>query len=114
MSRRDKISALLESSTFPGEREAARRALQRQHDTADVSVFPQFCPQPVGGPEWQHEIQKWTAMLQFCTSHLGTPGLSNAEIVLIRNWTKSRGDPWQAGARDLMKVYEKLKKQVVQ
>jgi hypothetical protein len=105
MSRLDKIRALL-NSPFDGEREAAQAALARAGDDHDERPIE-------GTPEWQIALNEWVAKLNFCSANLGSPCLSNEEIALVRNWTKSRGDPWLPGARDLLKIHEKLRKQHV-
>lgn len=98
--RRKKIEALLHSPVA-GEREAARAALAR---------LPLSDDRPAHATrEWHAAIQEWCRKLEFCVSRLGSPLLSNAEIVLIRNWSKGRGDPWAPGSEQVMAVYRKLK-----
>ena len=96
--RREKIAALLQSPVA-GERDAARAALNRLED--DRPAY--------GTTKWHAAIQEWCRKLEFCVSRLGNPLLSDAEIVLIRNWGKARGDPWEPGAEQMMAVYRKLK-----
>ena len=96
--RREKIAALLQSPVA-GERDAARAALDRLED--DRPAY--------GTTEWHTAIQEWCRKLEFCVSRLGSPLLLTAEIVLIRNWSKARGEPWAPGADQMMAVYRKLK-----
>lgn len=107
MSRLDKIRALL-NSPFDGEREAAQAALGRVADDHGAEAKP-----IEGTPEWQTAINEWVAKLNFCSANLGSPVLTDSEVKLVRNWTRSRGDPWSPGAGDLVKVHDKLRKQYV-
>ena len=95
--RREKIEALLHSPVA-GEREAAQAALGRLGDEQPTYA----------SPEWHAAVQEWCRKLKFCVSRLGSPTLSNAEVVLVRNWSKGRGDPWAPGAEQMMAVYRKL------
>ncbi len=95
--RREKIEALLHSP-IAGEREAAQAALDRV--TEERPAY--------GSTEWHAAVQAWCQKLEFCIGQMGSPLLSNAEVVLIRNWGKSRGDPWAPGAEQIMAVYRKL------
>ena len=95
--RREKIEALLHSPVA-GERDAAQAALGRLGDEQP----------PYGTTEWHAAVQEWCRKLVFCVGNLGSPLLSNAEVVLIRNWSKARGDPWAPGAEQVMTIYRKL------
>lgn len=103
--RRAKIAALLESPN-EGERDAARAALARITEDAPV---PTMQKPMVGSKEWEKAIQEWCAVLNFCVSHLGSPLLTNAEIVKIRNVSRGRGDPWDPLLHDIYKIYNKLR-----
>ncbi|MDE5460196.1 hypothetical protein [Bradyrhizobium sp. CSS354] len=96
--RREKIEALL-NSPVAGERDAARAALERV--TEEIPTY--------ASPEWHAAIQEWCRKLQFCVSRISSPLLSDAEIVLVRNWSRNRGDPWSPGSGQIMAIYRKLK-----
>ena len=97
--RRKKIAALLDSPVA-GEREAAQAALDR---LSEDDLQPAYA-----SVEWHAAVQEWCRKIQFCVSRLGSSVLSDADIVLIRNWGKGRGDPWQPGAELLLAIYRKL------
>src|SRR3954468_18925184 len=101
--RRQKIRALLDSP-IEGERLAAAAALARAQEAPEEKPAS-------GSPEWHAAVQQWGGKLDYCVSNLGSPILSPSDIVLIRNWSRYRGDPWQPGAPDILKIYGRLKEE---
>ena len=107
LDRREKIEALLHSPVA-GERAAARAALDRIEPAATAIIDPGQPIPAVGSNEWHDARIEWAARIQYCVSRLGSPVLTNADVVTVRRWSRGIGCPWDAGAEKVEAVYRKL------
>jgi hypothetical protein len=98
----DKIKALFTSQN-EGERAAAHAAWERVKAAGDAKRLVR------NTPEWDAAAKHLNEMLCFCASRLGSPRLKPAEVKMLRNWVRYRGQPDSAGLPDFIKVYDKLK-----
>jgi hypothetical protein len=97
LTRKQKIAKLLNSPN-EGERRAAQAALER----LDV-------PPPVAGsPEWRAAMIEHKNIVTECAVRIDTPGLSADEIATIRRWARFVGYPWEDGAEELRRIYNRL------
>jgi len=100
LTKRDRIVRLLDSP-FEGERAAAQAALERLTVT----------PPAAGSPEWCKAMRDHQQMVSECTVRISDPGLSPAEVLTIRRWSRYVGRPWENGAEELRRIYRKLSNQ---